>query len=146
MIYIASDHRGFEEKAKVIAFLESAGKEVEDLGPLSYDKDDDYPDYAIPLGERVASEDESVGILICGSGVGMTIAANKVKGVRAGYIESVRHAEAARADDNINVLILDQFSFEPDKDFPIIEAFLNTPFSEADRHIRRIQKVTDYES
>ncbi|KXK25874.1 MAG: putative ribose-5-phosphate isomerase B [candidate division WS6 bacterium OLB20] len=145
MIYLAADHRGFESKAKIAAFLESAGHEVSDLGPHSYDKDDDYPDYAIPLAETVAGEDGARGILICGSGVGVTIAANKVKGARAGYIESVRHAEAARTDDDINILVLDEFTFSPETDFPIIEAFLGTPFSDEDRHNRRLQKISDYE-
>ncbi|MFQ5493411.1 MAG: RpiB/LacA/LacB family sugar-phosphate isomerase [Candidatus Dojkabacteria bacterium] len=145
MIYIAADHQGFEPKSKIIDYLESAGYEVKDLGNTRYDEKDDYPDYAIPLAEEVVRDKGSHGIVICGSGTGVTIAANKVLGARAVYIESERHAEAARADDDANILALDAFTFDPEVDFAIIEKFVNTPFSEAERHVRRIQKISDYE-
>lgn len=145
MIYIASDHAGFEAKEKIFAFLESAGYEVIDLGPESFDKSDDYPPYAFKLGEEVVRND-ALGIIICGSGIGVTIAANKVKGARAGYVESKEHAIKAKEDDNTNILVLDNMTFDPAKDFAIIETWINTPFSEAERHRRRVQEIIDYES
>lgn len=145
MIYIAADHNGFEAKAKILAFLESGGHEAKDLGPLTFDKDDDYPDYAFKLGETVVRENAR-GIIVCGSGIGVCIAANKVKGVRAGYVESTEHAVKAMEDDNTNILVLDNMTFDPATDFPIIETWLNTSFSEFERHVRRLQKIADYEN
>lgn len=145
MIYIASDHNGFEAKTKIIAFMEASNLDYQDLGPFQFEKTDDYPDYAFPLAERVVAEN-AIGILLCGSGTGICIAANKVKGARAAYVESVEHAIKAREDDDANILVLDSMTFSPVVDFPIIETFLNTKFSEAERHIRRIKKISDYEN
>ncbi len=145
-IYIGSDHAGFEAKEKVKAFLETAGFSVEDLGDLDYNKTDDYPDYAFKVGEAVVADQGSLGILLCGSGTGICIAANKVKGVRAAYVESQQHAIAARNDDDSNIIVLDNLTFDPAKDFPTLETFLNTPFSNAERHLRRIAKITEYEN
>ena len=146
MVYLASDHAAFKAKNEIAAFLESAGISYEDLGPQELIKDDDYPDYAFSVGEKVAAEDGAKGILLCGSGTGICIAANKVKGVRAAYLESKKHALVAREDDDANIIVLDSLTFDPATDLEIIETFLNTPFSNADRHIRRIKKITDYEN
>lgn len=145
MIYIGSDHQGFEAKGKIVSFLESAGMSVEDLGPHEYVKTDDYPDFAFAVGEKVAEADSAKGILICGSGIGVTIAANKVKGIRAAYAESKEHAIKSREDDDANVLVLDNMTFDPSKDFALIEAWLNTEFTGEERHLRRINKIREYE-
>jgi ribose 5-phosphate isomerase B len=145
-VYLGSDHAGFEAKEKVKAFLETAGYSVADLGDLDYNQSDDYPDYAFKVGEAVVAEPGSLGVLLCGSGTGICIAANKVKGVRAAYIESREHAVAARNDDDSNIIVLDDLTFDPVKDFPTLETFLTTPFSNAERHVRRIGKITEYEN
>ncbi len=146
MLYISSDHRGFEAKDKIKSFLVTAGVEHEDLGPFEYNPADDYPDFAFALGEKVAANESDRGILLCGSGVGICIAANKVRGVRAAYAESKEHAISARADDDANVLVLDVMTFDPTRDFPLIEAWLNTPFSNEERHRRRVEKIIQYEN
>lgn len=146
MLYISSDHRGFEAKDKIKSFLETAGVEHEDLGPHEYNPDDDYPDFAFSLGEKVAENEADRGILLCGSGVGICIAANKVRGVRAAYAESKEHAIKAREDDDTNVLVLDVMTFDPTRDFPLIEAWLHTPFSNEERHRRRVEKIKEYEN
>ena len=146
MIYIGSDHQGYETKGKIVSFLESAGFDVEDLGPHEYIKTDDYPDYAFAVGEKVADDAAGKGILICGSGIGITIAANKVKGIRAAYVESIEHAVKSREDDDANILVLDNMTFDPSKDFAVIEAWLNTDFTGEERHLRRINKIREYEA
>lgn len=145
MVYIAADHRGFEAKNEIVDFLKLNNYEVEDLGATELIPDDDYPDYAIPLAEKTV-ESNALGIVLCGSGVGVSIAANKVKGARAAYIESVEHAVKAKQDDNANVLVLDAMTFDENKDFEIIKKFLETEFSNAERHNRRINKIYDYEN
>lgn len=145
MIYLASDHRGFDAKEQLKVFLKSLNFDFEDLGPFEYNADDDYPDYAFKLGETVV-KNSAKGIIICGSGVGVNIAANKVHGVRAGYSESVENAVKSRTDDNTNILVLDSMTFNPDTDFPIVRTWLTTEFSNEERHARRLKKIADYES
>jgi len=145
MIYLASDHRGFDAKEQLKVFLKSLNFDFEDLGPFEYNDDDDYPDYAFKLGETVV-KNSAKGIIICGSGVGVNIAANKVRGVRAGYSESVENAVKSRTDDNTNILVLDNMTFNPDTDFPIVRTWLTTEFSNEERHKRRLKKIADYES
>jgi len=144
MIYISSDHAGFDVKGTIVVLLKTQNREVNDLGPYVFNKDDDYPDFAFTLGEKVA-EENGRGILVCGSGVGICIAANKVVGVRAALIESKEQAIKAREDDDANVLVLDRITYDPTKDFEIIEAWIKTKFTYAERHIRRINKITEYE-
>lgn len=144
MIYLTSDHKGFKTKQEINDFLLSQNYQVTDLGPHTYDGDDDYPDYAFTLGETVVRE-KSRGIIICGSGIGVCIATNKVKGVRAGYCESETHAILSRKDDDTNILVLDSLTFNSKSDFKIIEIWLNTPFSGESRHIRRLEKISAYE-
>lgn len=144
MLYIAADHRGFVHKNQIKDYLIKKSIEFEDLGALELDQDDDYPDFAFKLGEKVVSTN-SKGILICGSGIGVTVAANKVKGARAGYVESLEHARKAREDDDTNILVLDSLTFDPKKDFEIIDTWLNTSFSGEERHKRRLSKIELYE-
>lgn len=144
MIYIASDHRGFEAKNQINEFLKKSGVEVEDLGPHAYDPNDDYPPYAFDLATKVVANN-SKGILLCNNGAGVTIAANKVKGARAIYAESVEHARLSRSDDNANILILDILTFDPQIDFNIIDVWLKAEFSNAPRHQRRLNEISEYE-
>lgn len=144
-IYLAADHNGYELKNKLRDWLVRDGYEVSDMGPDDYDKDDDYPDFALKLGRAVADDNDGFGIAICGSGVGMAVGANKIKGIRAGLIHDPMIAEAARRDDDINVLALgaSYISFENAKE--VAGAWLKAKFTQADRHIRRIGKITAYE-
>ena len=145
MIYIGADHRGFRLKEEISKWLENQHYEFRDLGAKSYDKEDDYPDYAIKLSETVAIEGAK-GILICGSGAGASVAANKVKGIRAGLCTSEKQAKAARNDDDINVLCLSADAVSVEDNIKIVSIFLATMFSSEERHIRRINKIKIYET
>lgn len=145
MIYIAADHRGFRLKEDLKKWLETELYEFRDLGASEYNREDDYPFYAFKLGETVAKENAR-GILICGSGAGASIAANKVRGIRAGLCTSVKQATAAKNDDNINILCLSADWVSQDDNLKIVETFLKTLFSSEERHIRRINQIKDYES
>lgn len=145
MIYISSDHAGFELKKKLKKYLEAKDLRFEDLGPEKFVKDDDYPDFALPLAKKVAESSENKGILICGNGVGVSIVANKVKGVRAALSWDLRHAASARNDDDANVLSLPARHISEDQAKNVVRAFLETPFSQDARHVRRIGKVSEAE-
>ena len=140
---IASDHRGFKLKEKLKAYLIKKGYEVTDLGTNSTDSVD-YPDYGIALGEKVRDKDVEFGIAICGSGIGISIACNKVKGVRCAKVNNCREAKYTRLDNNANVIALNEkmFLYEA-KD--IIDTFLNTKYVEVERFQRRIDKISKYE-
>lgn len=145
MIYIGADHRGFRLKEEIKKWLETQQYEYRDLGAKEYDKEDDYPDIAIKLAEQVAVEGGK-GILICGSGAGASIAANKVKGIRAGLCTMEKQAKSCRNDDDINVLCLSADSVSVDDNIKIVSVFLGTMFSSDERHIRRINKIKTYEA
>ena len=147
MIYIGSDHAGFEVKEAVKDYLASIGMLYKDMGPYEFIKEDDYPLFAFDLAEKVAQDSVlNKGILICSTGTGMCIAANKVKGIRAGEVGSVEEAKLARLHNDCNVLVLSLTALDYDLYAQIIEAFLKTPFSFEERHIRRIKEITDYEN
>jgi ribose 5-phosphate isomerase B len=144
-IYIGADHRGFELKEKIKHWLTSWGYEIEDAGAFEYNKDDDYPDFAFSVTQKVAVSSEARGVLVCGSDVGMAIAANKIKGIRAGGATIVEQIKAAVNDDDINVLTLgaDYLSDQTAQD--IVKIFLDTKFSGDVRHVRRINKIINLE-
>lgn len=145
-IYIGADHKGFGLKGDLISYLNVNGHEVIDLGAKEYVEDDDYSDYGIAVGEQVAKEIGSVGILICGTGIGVCIASNKVKGIRAGLCSTEEIARLARNDDDINVLVLNA-GLHNDLDIAvkIVDTFLSTQFDSSEKRVRRIEKITDYE-
>lgn len=143
IIYIGADHNGFELRAELMRYLTQAGYDVHDDGNERLDPEDDYPVFAARVvNDVLASTDEDArGILICGSGQGIMIAANRYKGIRAclGYdLESVR---SARNDDDCNVLALPAKILKDDQANTIVEAFLNTPFGDAPRYTRRIKEL-----
>jgi len=145
-IFIGADHQGFELKNILRDWLTEQGHTVTDFGPEKIDTNDDYPDYGLRVAEAVAQKpNERLGILICASGVGMAVAADKVKGVRAGLIHHPLIARAARADDNINVLALGAQYISADEAKEVVKAWLETPFSGAERHQRRLDKIQHYE-
>lgn len=147
MIYISSDHKGFEIKNRLIEIMRERGVHISDLGPFKLYPEDDYPLYAFDLGEKVAEDTVlNKGILICSTGTGMCIAANKVKGIRAGEVGSVEEAKLARLHNDCNVLVLSLVALDYELYADIIEAFLKTPFSFEERHIRRVKEITDYEN
>lgn len=140
-VIIGADHRGQKLKQAILPILQSKHIPYEDISPNPL-PDDDYVDFAEGVGRHIISSEENKGILLCGSGVGMVIAANKMAGVRAGMGESVEQVKAGRADDDMNVLVL-AADFQPETDVEsLIDAFLTTPFVANDRHIRRLDKIS----
>lgn len=144
-VYVGTDHNGYQHKAKLVSFLQKHGYDVVDdsSGPLN--PDDDYPVFAkkVVLDMQSSGDQDVRGILICSSGQGMCMAANRNKGIRAalGYdLESVR---SARNDDDANVLCLAALTLEADKDYKLIETFLLTPYASAQRFNRRIQEMDE---
>ncbi len=141
MIYIASDHAGFKLKSELIEYLSNKGIEVEDVGAYSFNKDDDYPDFIKPLAEKVLGKANNMGIIICKNGIGVSIAANRFKGIRAGLSFTPDHAKSGRVDDNTNVLALPADYIDTETAIKIVKIWLNTEFSFESRHIRRLQKL-----
>lgn len=144
-LYLAADHAGFPLKEKLKKYLGQKGIVVRDLGTHSR-RPVDYPDYARVLAEKVAKTKNSQGILICGTGIGMAIAANKVKGIRAALAYDKRSARLSRTDNHANVLALGGrfFSFEKAKE--IVAVWLKTPFGSQSRHKKRVAKIKKIES
>ncbi|MCM2325713.1 MAG: RpiB/LacA/LacB family sugar-phosphate isomerase [Candidatus Woesearchaeota archaeon] len=153
MIYLGSDHGGYELKEHIMRYLLKKKNEVEDLGNVEYQPKDDYPDFAFSVAIRVGKEDSPKmrwenrpkGILFCRSSGGMVIAANKVKNVRAVSCSDVKSAEHARRDNDANVIALPGDWLTTKKAEKIIDAFLETEFTKAERHVRRIKRISDYE-
>jgi len=142
---IGSDHGGFLLKEQVAEQLRGAGYEVLDFGAHQLIAGDDYPDYIIPLARAVASGEVDRGVALCGSGVGASIAANKIAGVRAGLIHDVFSAHQGVEDDDMNVFSLGGQVIGPALAWELIETFLKASFSGAERHQRRINKVQTLE-
>jgi ribose 5-phosphate isomerase B len=142
-IVLGSDHNGVEFKKLLKEHLESAGNEVVDVGPEG-DGSVDYPDFAFAAAEMVARGESDRGILICGSGVGMSMAANKVNGVRAALCFTPEAAALTRRHNDANVLTLAGWQSEASDVLDIVDEFVTTEF-EGGRHARRVDKITAYE-
>lgn len=142
-IGLANDHRGYPLKEKIKKYLIKKGYEIEDYGTNSSESVD-YTDYAFRIGEAVVKKEIDLGIVICGTGIGISIACNKVKGVRCAKVDTVRQAKLTRIDNNANILALDG-SISTYKALDIIDTFLKTPFSNLEKHNRRIDKINSYE-
>jgi len=143
-IAIGADHRGYAHKAALSAWLTAAGHEVVDLGgrpPAGID----YPEPALAVGEAVAAGRCARGVLVCGTGIGVSIAANKVEGVRAALCHSVADALASRRHNDANVLCLSGDGTTPEQAREMLEAWLATAF-EGGRHARRVDRITSYEA
>ena len=138
---IASDHGGFALKEQIADLLRGSGYEVVDFGARELSPGDDYPDYVIPLARAVAAGTVDRGVALCGSGVGASICANKIAGVRAGLIHDVFSAHQGVEDDNMNVFSLGGQVIGPALAWELIETFLKARFSGAERHWRRVDKV-----
>lgn len=142
MIGIASDHGGFALKAELIKNLEGKGYELKDYGCFS-EESCDYPDFARKVTDAVLSGECDKGILLCGTGIGMSITANKVKGIRAALCGDCFSAEATRLHNDANVLCLGARVTGPELAFKIAEIFLSAEFSGDERHVRRIRKIEE---
>ncbi|MEU7921696.1 MULTISPECIES: ribose-5-phosphate isomerase [Micromonospora] len=144
-VYLGSDHAGFELKVHLANHLAKQGYDVVDVGPHSYDPDDDYPTFCLHAGDQVVADETGLAVVIGGSGNGEQIAANKVAGVRAALAWSVETAQLARQHNDANVVAIGARQHTLDEATGIVEAFLNTPFSGNERHARRINQVAEYE-
>ena len=140
MIALGSDHAGFEYKERLKKYLDENGKSFKDFGAFSPDSVD-YPDVAHVVSEAVANGECESGILICGTGIGMSIAANKHKGIRAAVCESPASAKLSREHNNANILCVGARISPWEVAIDIVKTFLSTPFSNGERHICRIQKI-----
>jgi ribose 5-phosphate isomerase B len=147
IIYLGADHRGFALKERIKAVLKEEAYTVEDLGAAALAPDDDYPDYARAVAEKVAENPaEGRGILVCGSGIGVDVVANKFHGVRAALALSPDHVYEGRHDDDVNVLALAADFTDADAALKAVKVFLSTPFDEKDaRYARRLKKVSAIE-
>jgi ribose 5-phosphate isomerase B len=142
-IYAGSDHAGFSLRGRVVAHLRERGYEVEDLGTHSTESTD-YPDYAAAVGRAVMQHPGALGVLVCGTGMGVCIAANKVRGIRAAAVWSPESARLARAHNDANVLCLGARLTPESEALTLIDKWLDTPF-EGDRHQRRLTKIVALE-
>lgn len=145
-IYIGADHRGFELKGKLKTFLQESGYQIVDVGNAVYDKDDDYPDFGSAVASSVSAEYETArGIIICGSGVGVCVVANKFPRVRAAIAFSSDQAFDSRNDDDANIICLAANYVDADAARRIVATWLGTPFSDEARHRRRLDKISALE-
>ena len=143
---IATDHGGFGLKQDILARLRAAGHEVVDFGAHALDSADDYPDFVVPLARAVAAGTVERGVAVCGSGVGASVCANKIPGVRACMIEDHFSARQGVEDDHMNVLCLGGRVVGPEVAWDLVETFLVAQFSQAERHLRRLGKVAALET
>jgi ribose 5-phosphate isomerase B len=145
-IGIATDHGGFDLKEKLAARLRTAGYEITDFGARQLTPEDDYPDFVVPLCRAVAAGTVDRGVAVCGSGVGASVCANKIKGIRACLIEDHFSAKQGVEDDNMNVICLGGRIEGPELAWDLIQTFLAAEFSKAPRHLRRLGKVAALEN
>jgi ribose 5-phosphate isomerase B len=146
MIYLGTDHAGWQLKQEMKGVLTELGLEFRDLGAITLDPEDDYPDYSFKVAEAVVANPGSFGVLFCGSAQGVCIAANKVRGARAVTASSPEDAAKTREHNDANILCLAGRKQDGANLGGIITAFVNTPFSAEARHVRRLAKITAYES
>jgi ribose 5-phosphate isomerase B len=142
-IYIGADHGGWLTKEYLKKYLTKKNWQVTDLGNTKFIATDDFPDFVRPVAEKISQEKNSWGILICGTGQGVCIMANKFKKIRAGLGWSVATAKRARHDNDTNILCLSGWSHTHRENARIVEAWLKTPFSQSARSQRRIKKIHD---
>ncbi|MDO8558419.1 MAG: RpiB/LacA/LacB family sugar-phosphate isomerase [bacterium] len=146
MLYIGSDHGGFQKKEEIKKLLQEMGVEFTDVGNAVYDPDDDYPDFARKVAEAVSKNpDQDRGILLCRSGVGVDVAANKYPNVRSSLIATDEMARFSRLHDNANVLSLAADYLTERETFHLVKTWLQTPFSGEERHMRRLKKLDEIE-
>ena len=144
-VHIGTDHAGYELKEQLVKHLEEKGYEVKDHGAHEYDSLDDYPPFCLEAAEAVVAEPGSLGVVIGGSGNGEQMAANRVKGVRAALVWNDSTARLAREHNNANVVSIGARQHSVEECFALVDVFLETPFSQDERHQRRISLMDEYE-
>jgi ribose 5-phosphate isomerase B len=142
---IATDHGGFGLKEELVANLRAAQHDVVDFGAHILNPEDDYPDFVVPLARAVAAGTVERGVAVCGSGVGASVCANKIPGVRAGLVHDHFSARQGVEDDHMNVICMGGRTIGPLVAWDLIETFLGAQFSQAHRHLRRLDKVASLE-
>lgn len=145
MLYIGGDHAGYKLKEQIKKYLDGKGIDYEDLGPRELLSTDDYPDYAARVAKAVLKNSGNQGILICGSAAGVCVAANKFKGIRATVAGDRNEAKKTREHNDANILCLSGWKLDRQRAVKILKAFLETPFSGEERHIRRLSKIRKIE-
>ena len=143
---IATDHGGFSLKEDLMARLRAAGHEVVDFGAHELNEGDDYPDFVTPLARAVAAGTVERGVGVCGSGVGASVCANKVRGVRAALVEDHFSAKQGVEDDHMNIICMGARTMGPLLAWDLVQTFLAAEFSQAERHLRRLGKVAALET
>ncbi len=144
-IFVGADYRGFEKKKALLKFLATKNYEIMDVGAYSYHEGDDFNDPAIAVARAVRREHETFGVLICDSAHGVTMQANRFKGVRAANCDSTESAKLAREHDNANVLCLSAHFIDESKMQEIVSTFLETKFESLERRVRRINRLDERE-
>lgn len=145
MVYLGADHGGFDLKEELKKYLSELGYELTDLGAHNLDPNDDYTDFVIPVAQKVAQDPQNRGIVIGRSGQGEAIATNKIKGIRAAVCFSEEMARRTRDHNNSNILSLGADFIDTETTKTIVKAFLETPFSGEERHVRRLKKIEEIE-
>ncbi len=143
---IATDHGGFGLKEELVAHLREAGHEVVDFGANNLALNDDYPDFVVPLARAVAAGRVERGVAVCGSGVGASVCANKISGVRAGLVHDHFSAQQGVEDDHMNIICMGGRTVGPAVAQDLVDTFLAAEFSRAERHLRRLGKVASLEN
>jgi ribose 5-phosphate isomerase B len=142
-IFLGADHAGFDLKNQLREHLAHQDYEIEDVGAMTLDDDDDYPKYAFALATKVIAEEDGRGILVCGSGQGMSIAANRVRGIRAGLAWNKDSAETAKTDDDCNVLVVPSRFVDTVAASEMADAWLKASFNKDPKYQRRLDEVED---
>ncbi|MFT4303390.1 MAG: RpiB/LacA/LacB family sugar-phosphate isomerase [Candidatus Woesearchaeota archaeon] len=145
MLYLGSDHAGYKVKQLIKKYLDLKKMDYLDLGPAKINLNDDYPDYAKKVAKKIILDNskkiDSKGILVCGTGLGMSIAANKLKGIRAVTPYDIKTAKLSRSHNNSNIIALRGKGFSINKQLKILEIWLKTPYTKSSRHERRLKKI-----
>ena len=143
---IATDHGGFGLKEELITRLRAAGHEIVDFGAYDLNAHDDYPDFVVPLAEAVMAGEVERGVAICGSGVGASVCANKIAGIRAALVHDHFSAQQGVEDDHLNIICMGGRTVGPAVAWDLVQTFLGAEFSQAERHLRRLSKVARLEA
>lgn len=145
MVYLGADHRGFELKERLKQRLIGEGLEVTDLGANHLDPQDDYVQFAEKVAKAVVGDEESKGVLLCGSGAGVDMVANKIKGVRSALVFDEARAKQAREHEDANVISLPADVLDEETAVKLVKTFLETKFGQAERHVRRLSQMKEVE-
>ena len=143
---IATDHGGFGLKEEIVTRLRTAGHEIIDFGADELNPGDDYPDFVVPLARAVAAGQMERGVALCGSGVGAAVCANKIPGIRAAVIHDHFSARQGVEDDHMNIICMGGRTVGPAVAWDLVQTYLETEYSQADRHLRRLRKVASLEN